>query len=107
MSEDHVWTAIFLQGVEDCWVKKIEARHFGYAAINMSTASRVTVENCKGLSPHSLIDGSRRYNFAVNSYSNNILFINCEASFARHVLFQMEPALLQVLFFIIAFHIMI
>lgn len=84
LTEDHVWTAVYLEGVEDCWVRKIEARHFGYAGVNMTKATRVTVDSCKALEPHSLIEGSRRYNFAVNHHSNNILFSHCTASFARH-----------------------
>ncbi|MCB0670186.1 MAG: T9SS type A sorting domain-containing protein [Saprospiraceae bacterium] len=83
-SEDHVWTAVHMQGVEDCWVRNVKAFHFGYAAVNMSVASRISVINCQGLSPHSLLEGARRYNFAVNSFANNILFSNCVASSARH-----------------------
>jgi hypothetical protein len=83
-SEDHAWTAILLDGVEDCWVRNVSATHFAYSAVNMTTATRVTVENCQGLEPHSLVDGSRRYNFAVNREANNILFSHCRASYARH-----------------------
>ncbi|NND35123.1 MAG: T9SS type A sorting domain-containing protein [Saprospiraceae bacterium] len=84
IAEDHAWTAIRLAGVEDCWVRNVKAEHFSYAAVNMTTATRVTVENCQGLNPHSLIEGSRRYNFAVNRESNNILFSQCLASYGRH-----------------------
>ncbi len=82
--ENHVWTAVRLDGVEDCWVRNIAAEHFAYAAVNMTTATRVTVDNCKGLNPHSRIEGARRYNFAVNREANNILFTGCIASFGRH-----------------------
>ncbi len=82
--ESHAENAIRLIGVEDCWVKNVTALHFTYAAVDMTVATRVTVRDCKGLEPHSLIEGARRYNFAVGSKSNNILFENCHASEGRH-----------------------
>ena len=84
LSEDHAKNGIFLRGVEDCWVSGVTALHFIYAAVDMSVASQVTVQNCNGLLPHSLIDGARRYNFAVGAKSNNILFTECHASEGRH-----------------------
>ncbi len=83
-SEDHAKNAIELRGVEDCWIANVTGLHFSYAMIDMTVASQITVQNCKALEPHALIDGGRRYNFAVNRKSNNILFTNCEASEGRH-----------------------
>lgn len=84
LTEDHARNAIFLRGVEDCWVSDVTGLHFSYAMVDMTVASRVTVKNCKALQPHSMIDGGRRYNFNVSRKSNNILFTNCEASEGRH-----------------------
>ena len=84
LTEDHARNAIELRGVEDCWVSDVTGLHFSYAMVDMNVASRVTVQNCKGLEPHSLIDGGKRYNFTVGRKSNNILFTNCEASEGRH-----------------------
>ncbi|MDH3246498.1 MAG: hypothetical protein OEM26_17900, partial [Saprospiraceae bacterium] len=82
--EAHAMNAIQMVGVEDCWINSVSALHFSFAAIDMTVASRISVVNCKGLQPHSLIEGSRRYNFNVSSQSNNILFQNCLATDARH-----------------------
>lgn len=82
--EEHARTAIFLEGVEDCWVKDVTALHFSFAMVDMETASRVTVQGCSGLAPHSLITGARRYNFNVSRRSNNILFRDCNATEGRH-----------------------
>ena len=82
--EAHTRTAIRLIGVEDCWVREVTALHFSYAAVDMTLADRVTVLNCTGLEPHSVIDGGRRYNFVVSSKSNNILFEGCHATQGRH-----------------------
>jgi hypothetical protein len=84
LTEDHARNAIVLRGVEDCWVSNVTGLHFIYAMVDMNVASRVTVKNCNALEPHSLIDGGKRYNFAVGRKSNNILFTNCEASNGRH-----------------------
>lgn len=84
LTENHARNAIELRGVEDCWVSDVTGLHFSYAMVDMTVASRVTVQNCKGLQPHSLIEGGRRYNFNVSRKSNNILFTNCEASEGRH-----------------------
>ncbi len=84
LTENHVWTAIEIRGVEDCWVSSVDAWHFGYAAVNITRSSQVSVLNCRGLEPHSQITGARRYNFAVNAFTNNVLFQDCEATWARH-----------------------
>jgi hypothetical protein len=82
--ESHARNAIRLIGVEDCWVTNVTALHFTYAAVDMTVASRVTVQDCQGLQPHSRIEGARRYNFAVGSNTNNVLFENCRATEGRH-----------------------
>ncbi|MEM6700191.1 MAG: peptidoglycan-binding protein, partial [Bacteroidota bacterium] len=83
-TENHAWNGIKLEGVENCWVKDVVVEHFGYAAIYTNKANYVTIENCEGLAPHSLITGGRRYNFAVNAFSNNVLFTHCRATEGRH-----------------------
>lgn len=84
LDEAHARTAIYLEGVEDCWLKDVTGLHFSYALVDMSVANRISVVDCSGLSPHSLIEGSRRYNFNVSSFSNNVLFTGCRASEGRH-----------------------
>jgi hypothetical protein len=84
LTENHAKNAIRLIGVEDCWVRNITALHFTYAAVDTRIASRVTVKDCQGLEPHSEITGARRYNFAVGTMSNQILFENCHATEGRH-----------------------
>ncbi len=84
LTENHARNAIKLIGVEDCWVRKVTALHFIYAAVDTRSASRVTVKDCQGLEPHSEITGARRYNFAVGRESNQILFVNCRATEGRH-----------------------
>ncbi|WP_020569293.1 T9SS type A sorting domain-containing protein [Neolewinella persica] len=82
--ENHAWTGILLAGVEDAWVRGVTALHFGYALVDMTAASRVTVTGCNALEPHSMVTGSRRYNFNVSRFTSNILFTGCTASNGRH-----------------------
>lgn len=84
LDEEHARNAIFMDGVEDCWIKDVTALHFSYALVDMRTASRVTVTGCSGLAPHSPITGGRRYNFNVSTQTNNVLFENCYATEGRH-----------------------
>jgi len=84
LDEAHARNAIFMAGVEDCWIKDVTALHFSYALVDMQVASRITVTGCSALEPHSLITGARRYNFNVSSKTNNVLFSACYATDGRH-----------------------
>ncbi len=62
--EYHRWTAICLENVEDAWVRQVVFEHFAGSAVNvLSTAKRITVEDCKSLAPISEIGGERRNTF--------------------------------------------
>jgi hypothetical protein len=82
--EDHAWDAVELIQVEDSWVRDCTFLHFGLSGVETSTATRITVENCKALEPVSIITGGRRYNFNTYTASQQILFKDCHASEGRH-----------------------
>ncbi|SDC02255.1 DUF6298 domain-containing protein [Pedobacter soli] len=64
--EYHRWTAISLENVEDAWVRQVVFEHFAGSAVNvLSTAKRITVEDCKSLAPISEIGGERRNTFLI------------------------------------------
>lgn len=64
--EDHRWTAINLENVQDAWVRQVVFRHFAGSAINVqATAKRITVEDCQSVEPISEIGGERRNTFLV------------------------------------------
>jgi len=65
--EDHAWTFIHLQAVEDAWVRRVTTRHFGFAAVSLGRGARhVTVSECEGLDPVSQVTGGRRYAFVMD-----------------------------------------
>ena len=65
--EDHRWTAISLENVQDAWVRQVVFRHFaGSAVIVQQTAKRITIEDCQSLDPVSEIGGERRTTFLIN-----------------------------------------
>jgi len=81
--EQHGWNAVKIAYARDCWVKNVEAWHFGFSCVNIgSTASFITVDNCAMYDPISIIDGGRRYSFNVDGQRN--LVQNCIARNGRH-----------------------
>jgi hypothetical protein len=83
-NENHAWNALDLYQIEDAWVKNCTMLHFGESAIRTNTATRITIENCQALDPHSIIEGSKRYNFQLYTASQLILFKDCYATNGRH-----------------------
>jgi hypothetical protein len=83
-NENHAWQAIELMQIEDAWVKKCTAIHFGQSGFRTSTASRITIDSCKAIDPISRITGERRYNFNLYHASQLILVKNCYARYGRH-----------------------
>ncbi len=83
--ENHGWNAVTLRYVESSWVRRVTARHFGYAAVAIEGDSRDnTVEEVAQLDPISQITGSRRYSFYVSDSSVGNLFQRCYAREGRH-----------------------
>lgn len=82
--EAHAKSAIAFYGAENVWVKQFTGLHFYYAAVDFTRTNFATVIQSKGLEPHSLIDGERRYNFNVGAFTSNILFTQCHTTEGRH-----------------------
>ncbi len=81
--ENHAWNAIFIDNVQNCWVRNVIATDFGYSCVNISdVAAFVTVDSCSMLDPISLIEGSRRYSFNVDG--QRCLVKNCTTRNGRH-----------------------
>lgn len=81
--EDHGWIAIDINKAENCWVKNITSKHFGYAAVSLENDSKnITVIDSKCLDPKSVITGGKRYSFNNNGQLN--LFMNLETTEGRH-----------------------
>lgn len=59
--EDHCWDAIWINNARDCWVRRVNFKHFAGSAVNLQKeTSRVTVEDCMASEPVSEIGGWRR-----------------------------------------------
>lgn len=59
--EDHCWDGVWMDNVRDCWVRRVNFRHFAGSAVNIQkNTSRVTVEDCIASEPVSEIGGWRR-----------------------------------------------
>lgn len=65
--ENHAWSFISFNSVENAWVRRVTSQHFGYACVALNSGSRcVTVQDSRSLDPVSIITGSRRYAFVMN-----------------------------------------
>ena len=81
--EDHRWNAINLENAEDCWVRQVNFKFFAGSAVSiLETSKRITVEDCKSLSPVSEIGGQRRYTFLTTGQQT--LFQRCYAEKGYH-----------------------
>lgn len=81
--EDHGWNLVQFTGVENGWAKDVTSLHFGYSCVGIGGGSRnITVEDCSCLDPISLIEGGRRYSFAVTGQMN--LVQRCVTRHGRH-----------------------
>ena len=81
--EAHRWMAITVENVEDAWVRQVNFEHFaGSAVYLLESSKRVTVEDCKSLSPVSEIGGQRRYTFFT--CGQQTLFQRCYSQNGYH-----------------------
>jgi hypothetical protein len=81
--EAHSWMAVTLENVRDAWAQRIKVSHFvGSALSAFDSASEVTVEDCRSLSPVSEIAGFRRHTFFTSGQLT--LFHACWSENGRH-----------------------
>jgi hypothetical protein len=81
--EDHGWIAIEMDKAENCWVRNVVSRYFGYSCVSLEVNSRnITVIDSKCYEPKSIITGGRRYSF--NNMGQMNLFMNLVATEGRH-----------------------
>lgn len=88
--EDHRWMAISIDNAIDCWVRRVDAEHFVSSAVYVQRgASRITVEECRSLSPVGEIGGYRRIAFQTDGQQT--LFNRCYSEHAYHA-FAVGPS---------------
>ncbi|MBO7070700.1 MAG: hypothetical protein J6W09_05335 [Bacteroidales bacterium] len=82
--EEHGWKAVEVFGAEHCWIRRLDARHFGYAMTWLGEgAKNITVEDCHSQAPVSLMYGARRYSFGI-AMGQLCLVKDCSADNDRH-----------------------
>jgi hypothetical protein len=82
--EKHAWDFIDLHAVENAWVRKVTAVHFGNSAVVTNEGAKwVTVEDCSCLDPVSKTTGGRRYSFHINK-GQLTLWQRCRTRQGRH-----------------------
>ena len=82
-SENHSWTAIEFNKIENGWIRNVTAKHFAYSCVSLENWARnISVLNSNCFDHKSVITGGRRYSFNNNGQLN--LFMNCHATDGRH-----------------------
>lgn len=83
--ESHGWIAVYLSRTENCWVRDVTAKYFGYGAVSLSGQSRfITVQDCAMIDHKSVATGGRRYSFNIEGNSTSNLFLRCKTWGGRH-----------------------
>lgn len=83
--ESHGWNAVVLNRAQNCWVKDVVAKFFGYAAVNVTNMSRFnTIQDCAMIDPKSVTTGGRKYSFNIDGNSTSNLFQRCMTWGGRH-----------------------
>ena len=83
MDEDHSWTAVAIDAIEDAWVRHVTVAHFAGSAIDVGPgALRVTVEDVEALDPISEPGGYRRRVFQTEGQLT--LFRRCRSERGLH-----------------------
>lgn len=81
--ENHRWMAITMENIDDSWVRRVTAENFVSSAVAIwETARRITVEDCKSLTPIGEIGNYRRYSF--QTLGQQVLFQRCYAEYGYH-----------------------
>lgn len=81
--EDHCWDGVWMNNAMDCWVRRVDFRHFAGSAVNLQKQTRrITVEDCVASEPVSEIGGWRRRVFLTRGEQN--LFQRCVSKEGCH-----------------------
>jgi fibronectin type 3 domain-containing protein len=82
--ENHGWTAIKINRLQNGWVRQVTGRYFGYGLVTIKgNSQQITVEDCAMLDHKSVITGGRRYSFNIDD-SQLLLIQRCLAREGRH-----------------------
>ena len=94
VDEAHAWRAVLVGAAEHCWIRNVTSKHMGYSLADMRDGARcITVENCRCLTPVSIVSGSRRYAYCISKGAELCLVKNCYCEDDRHSFVTNGPAL--------------
>ena len=83
LDENHAWTGVWMDNVEDCWVRQVDFRQLAGSAVAVQhDARRIPVEDCQSFDPVSEIAGSRRRTFFT--LGQHTLFQRCYSEHGQH-----------------------
>ena len=83
--EDHANYGVYFSAAKDCFVQNVTFKHILHSAfIATGYSKQITVRGCSALEPVSILEGGKRYCFAVNRDTQQILITGCYSNRGRH-----------------------
>ncbi|MBE7019955.1 MAG: hypothetical protein E7411_00785 [Ruminococcaceae bacterium] len=83
--EDHANYGIYMSAAKNCYIQDVTFKHILHSSILLTDYTKqVTVRNCSILEPVSIVEGGKRYSFAVNKDTQQILITGCYSNMGRH-----------------------
>jgi hypothetical protein len=81
--EAHAHYLVSFDAVKNAWARDLTAEHFYHGVSNAEGSAKwITVQDCTALDPVSVIDGGRRYPFAIEGQL--VLVQRCHSRAGRH-----------------------
>lgn len=81
--ENHAWTAVGFNNIQDAWARRIEGHHFAYSTVTVGNHGyRVSILDSKNIDPKSQTTGGRKYSFNVTGQL--VLVKGCSSRNGRH-----------------------
>ncbi|MGN6367005.1 MAG: hypothetical protein ACTHN5_01965 [Phycisphaerae bacterium] len=82
--EEHGWNLVTIAGAQNCFVRNVTARHFGYSCVTIGHGAKwCTVQDSKCIDAISKITGGRRYSFGIQGGTLSLVQ-RCYARDGRH-----------------------
>lgn len=83
MNEDHSWYGVYLDRVQNAWVRRVAMHQFAGGAVHLGRDTKaITVEDCASYEPVSEIGGYRRHTYFT--LGQLALFNRCWSEHGRH-----------------------
>ena len=83
--ENHANYGVYISASKDCYVQNVTFKHILHSAILCTGYTKqITIRGCSALEPVSIVEGGKRYVYAINKETQQILITGCYSNRGRH-----------------------